>query len=75
MFQKLSTLGALRHYDGSKGQAMVLYDVTEGKVTAAEYVADATFEHGEAHISVRLIQSSGEWQFLRFTVDSPFLLQ
>ena len=75
LFEKLSKLGALRHYDGAKGEATVFYDAAKGKMTTAAYVADATFEHGEAHIVVRLVQISSQWQFSLLNVNSPFFLQ
>lgn len=75
LFEKLSKLGALQHYDGSKGEANVFFDASKGKITTAAYVADATFEHGEAHIVVRLVQTSGQWQILLFNVNSPLFLQ
>jgi hypothetical protein len=71
LFQGFAKLGAMRSYDGSKGDSNVSYTNKEGKVTTASYVADATFEKGNAHISVRLIQTSGSWQFLLFNVNSP----
>lgn len=75
LFDKISKLGALKTYNGSKGQAMVYVDAIKGKSTTANYESDATFEHGQAHIAVRLVQTSGQWQFLLFNVNSPLFLQ
>jgi hypothetical protein len=75
LFTKLSRLGALRSFDDVKGDSNVSYTTHDGKVTTAAYVGSAKFEHGEGRITVRLIQASGQWQFLRFHVDSPIFLQ
>ena len=75
LFDKLSKLGAMKHYDGSKGQASMFYDAKHGKTITAEYVAHATFEQSPASISIRLVQLNGRWEFLLFNVNSPFFLQ
>ena len=75
LFQKLSKLGAMRSFGDVKGDSNVSYTTQDGKVTTASYVATAKFENGEGRITVRLIQSSGQWQFLRFHIDSPLFLQ
>ncbi|MHB8536246.1 MAG: hypothetical protein ACYDBW_12485 [Sulfuricaulis sp.] len=74
LFQKLSKLGAMRGFGGVKGDSRVSYTPQEGKLTTASYVATAKFENGEGRISVRLIQSSNQWQLLYFHVDSPLFL-
>ena len=75
LFDKLSRLGALQHYDGAKGQATVFFDSKQGKIISAKYVADASFAHGQAHIAINLIQLAGHWQLLLFHVNSPLFLQ
>lgn len=75
LFQKLSKLGALKHYEGSKGQATIFVDAAKGKVITANYTAEATFEQGNAHFMLHLIQRDGQWQYLGFRVDSPIFLQ
>jgi len=69
LFRGFAKLGAMRSYDGSKGDSNVSYTNKDGKVITASYIADATFENGNAHITVRLIQTSGSWQFLLFNVN------
>jgi hypothetical protein len=69
LFQGFAKLGAMRSYDGSKGDSNVSYTNKDGKVITAAYIADATFQNGNAHITVRLIQSSGSWQFLCKRLD------
>jgi hypothetical protein len=65
----------MRNFGEVKGDSNVSYTTQNGKVTSASYVATAKFENGEARIAVRLIQLSGQWQFLLFNVDSPLFLQ
>lgn len=71
LFQGFAKLGAMWSYDGSKGDSNVSYTNRAGEVITAAYIADTTFENGGAQISVRLIQTSGSWQFLLFNVNSP----
>ena len=75
LFQKLSKLGAMQSFGDVKGASNVSYTTQNGKVTTASYVASAKFVNGEGHITVRLIQLSGQWQFLLFNVNSPMFLQ
>ena len=75
LFQKLSKLGTMQSFGDIKGDANVSYTTQYGKVTTASYVANAKFENGEGRISVRLIQLSGQWQFLFFNINSPLFLQ
>lgn len=75
LFKKLSALGRLRHYEGAKGEANIFYDATTGKSVTAAYTAEAAFEHGQAHFLVRLVQHDGQWQYLRFKLNSPLFLQ
>lgn len=75
LFQKLSALGALKHYSGAKGTSNIFFDTKKGKLITATYTADATFEHGDAHFSLKLIQHDGQWQYLGFYVNSPILLE
>jgi hypothetical protein len=75
LFRKLAGLGAMKRFGEVKGGASVAYTTDRGKVITANYVAQATFANGDAKISVRLIQSAGQWRILLFKVDSPFLLK
>ena len=75
LFQKLSKLGAMQSFRDVKGDSNVSYTTQDGKVTTASYVATAKFGNGEARIVIRLIQLSGQWQFLLFNVNSPLFLQ
>lgn len=75
LFDKLSQLGALKQYDGSKGDSNVYLDSRKGKNISAAYTAYATFDHGSAKFSVKLVQKDGLWQYVNFRVDSPALLR
>ena len=72
---KLSKLGHLKKFDGSKGDSNVSLTTQYGKVVSATYVAKAKFENGDAEINVRVIQNNGQWQLLNFYVNSPIFLQ
>ena len=75
LFKKLSKLGAMQSFGDVKGDSNVSYTTDNGKVITASYMATGKFEHGEAKISMRLIQTSGQWQFLLLNVNSPLFLQ
>jgi hypothetical protein len=65
----------MRSFGDVKGDSNVSYTTQNGKMTTDSYVAAAKFENGEARITIRLIQISGQWQILLFHVDSPLFLQ
>ena len=74
-FQNLAKLGAMRKFGDVRGYATNFTTNQDRIVITASYVATAKFENGEGHISVRLIQSHGRWQFLQFNVDSAPLIK
>ena len=74
-FRNLSRLGTLQRYDGARGEAHIAYSTQAGRIVTAQYVADATFEHGPARVTMRLVHDHGTWQVLAFHVNSPLLLQ
>ncbi|HUX82690.1 MAG TPA: hypothetical protein VMV35_07615 [Halothiobacillus sp.] len=75
VFQKLSALGALRRFYDVKGEANMAYTLKNGLVVTASYVAQAKFEHGDGHVTIRLIRLSGAWKLLMLNVNSPLFLQ
>ena len=75
LFKKLSTLGAMTHYEGSKGQAYFFVNYPQGKSISAKYTANAKFEHGEAEIQVQMVQDADQWQIINFHVNSPIFLK
>ena len=74
LFKKFSELGAMRSFGEVKGDSNVSYTTQNGKVVTASYVGNGMFENGEAHIQIRLILLSGQWQILSFHADSPLFL-
>jgi hypothetical protein len=74
-FQILAKLGAMQKFGDVKGYATNFTTNQDRIVIIASYAATAKFENGDGHISVRLIQSHGQWQFLQFNVDSAPLLK
>lgn len=76
LFGKFSgALGNLKTYEGSSGEATIAFLVDRGQVVSARYTAKTTFENGPAWVDVGLIEHEGQWQILRFYVNSPALLK
>ena len=69
----LSRLGKLKHYGGSKGNAVISFKNLISKVIHATYTANATFENGEAQISIGIVQVNGQWKLTDFYFNSPVL--
>ena len=74
MFKAFSDkLGRLKDYKNSKGQAGI--NVTpQGKFTTGAYVAEASFEKGDATVWVRTILTDEKWQIIEFRVNSEALM-
>jgi len=75
LFAAFRKLGALKNYEGCKGDANVNYTPNSGKVITATYLGRATFEAGEAEIKVILIQENGVWRIQGFRIDSTAFLK
>jgi hypothetical protein len=75
LFKKLSELGKLKEYQGSKGDSFMSYTTQNGKQITAKYRAKALFENGEAEILVQLIEHDGMCQIINFHVNSPTFLK
>lgn len=75
LFLKLSELGALKDYQGAKGDSNLVYTTKEGKRITAHYKAHAVFASDDADFDVALIQHDGVWQILGFHVNSPIFLK
>ena len=76
LFGKFSgALGNLKTYEGSSGEATIAFLFNKGQVVSARYTAKTSFENGPALIDVGLIEHEGQWQILRFYVNSPGLLK
>jgi len=68
---RVKLLGKFQMYEGCKGQAYMSQVNLSPEIVTAEYTASASFQNGTAEIQVKLIQKNGQWQILKFTVDSP----
>ncbi len=75
VFEKLSTLGALKNFHDVVGEANVLVTPQDGKTVTANYTAKADFEGGAATVKIRLIQVNEEWKLLYLNVNSDVLLK
>ena len=73
LFAKLRTLGRLKKYTGSQGQARISFNQT-GKTIVANYVASAEFDTAPAQISLTLVKNLGEWKIHWFYVSSKAFL-
>jgi hypothetical protein len=70
LFTKLSSLGSLKTYDGSQGQAHIGIR-NLGRTATARYTAHATFEQGDATFQLVLLRVDGQWTIAGLQVDSP----
>ena len=71
LFTQFRRLGALKSYEGCKGDSNINYTPPDGKIVTATYLGHATFENGEADIRVILIQEDGAWKIQSFRINSP----
>jgi hypothetical protein len=74
LFSRLSILGKLKQYDGSKGHAHISLK-SLGKTVTAKYEAHATFDGGDATFEIVLLRVSGQWTIAGFSVNSPVFHQ
>jgi UDP-N-acetylmuramyl tripeptide synthase len=74
LFRWVSTLGRLQKCEPAQGQALMSATTQNGKMTSAQYASKATFEKGEATVTLGLIKHGDQWQILRFDVRSPQLI-
>jgi len=74
MFHWFGSLGRSQKCDPAQGQALMSATTQNGKVISAQYTTRATFEKGEAMITLGLIKHGDQWQILRFNVNSPQLI-
>jgi hypothetical protein len=73
LFAKLRTLGRIKTYDGSRGQARLGINPM-GKIVTANYEATANFDTGPAQITLNLIKGIDGWRIQSFYVFSKALL-
>jgi hypothetical protein len=74
LFRWISNLGRLQKCEPAQGQALMSATTQSGKMISAQYTAKATFEKGEATVTLGLIKHGDQWQILRFDVRSPQLV-
>lgn len=74
IFNWFRTLGELRVYNGSYGQANIKLSFS-GVSFVANYEADVTFDKGRARITVSLIRRGGVWKITSFSIRSSALRQ
>jgi len=72
LFSKLSTLGNLKQYNGSMGEAHLSIR-SFGKNASARYTARATFDEGDATFEIALLRVDGQWTIAGISVKSPVL--
>ena len=72
-FRWFGTLGRLQKCEPARGQAvMSATTLMDNKITA-QYAAKATFEKGQATITVDLVKHGDQWWISRFGAYSPQL--
>jgi hypothetical protein len=74
MFHWFGSLGGFQKSEPAQGQALMSATSQAGKVVSAQYTTKATFEKGEATVTLRPIKDGDQWQILRFDVRSPQLV-
>jgi hypothetical protein len=72
LFSRLSTLGSLKQYDGSMGQAHISIR-SLGKTVTAQYSAHAKFDNGDATFQLMLLRVDGQWTIVGLSIKSPVL--
>jgi hypothetical protein len=70
VFERWRALGPMVKYNGSTGQANVIFNFETGKIVTALYAATAVFLHGSAQIKIGLVKRNG-WQVASFEVYPP----
>ena len=74
IFTWFATLGELRSYNGSTGQANIRLSFS-GISFSADYEARATFDKGNAVVKVSLVRRGNVWKISGFGISSPALTQ
>ena len=72
LFSKLKQLGQFQKYEGSKGEANIVFNYKNGTmIMTAEYLASASFQNGPVQVDIKLIRDSGQWLINNFAINSP----
>ncbi|WP_428567535.1 MAG: hypothetical protein ACP59X_08020 [Solidesulfovibrio sp. DCME] len=75
LFKKFTELGKFQQMDDIKGNSITSITPDKGLIKTAHYVIQAKFDHGDAAITVNLVQAAEKWQVVGFFVNSPKMLQ
>jgi hypothetical protein len=67
-------LGPLLEYRGSQGQAMMWAMNSQTKVSA-QYVANCSFQRGNAQVQIALIKQGDRWMIEGFHINSSALMK
>lgn len=67
-------LGRLKTLNEAKGQATMSVTSQNGKVTSAQYIANADFDTGPAEIILSLIKHGKQWQLMGIKINSKVFL-
>jgi hypothetical protein len=70
-FYHYRRLGRLKKCEPAQRQAGFSATAPTDKAVTAQYTAKATFENGQATITLDLIKHADQWQVRRFVVNSP----
>lgn len=74
IFEWFGMLGEMNEYKGSSGKANVKMGLS-GITFTAEYEARASFEKGDAVITVTAVRRGDSWKISGFGISSPVLTQ
>lgn len=67
-------LGPLRAYRGARGEAVISF-LDGGTRVSAKYIAEATFEKGDAEIQVLAVKHGDAWRIEGFHINSAALMK
>jgi hypothetical protein len=74
LFRWVGSLGRLQKCEPAEGHSLMSATTQSAKMISAQYTSKATFEKGDATITLGLIKHRDQWQILRFDVQSPQLV-
>jgi len=74
LFQSFSKLGSLQKYNGSTGSSNFNFGSSGVEITA-KYVAQASFQNGDATFNVYLVRVDGKWMIAGFHLESSAFLK
>jgi len=69
LFDFLQSLGELKEYKGSTGDANITLSLQNGYDITADYDAIADFEAGSVGIQLSLVKHDSQWQILDLKIN------